>query len=58
MFRINTFHELLKGLLRGVFDGFVTKHNAAKYCKRFGSWDHLVAILYAPLGWAYSIATR
>lgn len=49
MFRINTFHALLKGVPRGVFDQLVTKHNADKYCKRFGHWDQLVAMLYAQL---------
>jgi len=37
----------MKGLPRGVFDQAVRRHNADKYCKRFGHWDHLVAMLYA-----------
>lgn len=49
MFSITTFSELLKGLPRGAFDKLVKKHNADKYCKRFGHWDHLVAMLYAQL---------
>lgn len=49
MFRINTFHQLMKGLPRGVFERIVKKHNADKYCKRFGHWDHLVAMTYAHL---------
>jgi putative transposase len=49
MSRITTFRELLKGLPRGTFDKLVKKHNADKYCKRFGHWDHLVAMLYAQL---------
>jgi IS4 transposase len=49
MFRITTFHELLKGLPRAAFDQLVKKRNADKYSKGFGHWDHLVAMLYAQL---------
>jgi putative transposase len=49
MFSITTFNELLKGLPRGSFDKLVEKHNANKYSKRFGHWDHLIAMLYAQL---------
>jgi putative transposase len=49
MFRITTFQELLKGLPRGTFDQLVKKHNADKYCKKFGHWDQLIAMLYAQL---------
>jgi putative transposase len=49
MFRITTFHELMKGLPRSTFDKVVKKHNADKYCKRFGHWDQLIAMLYAQL---------
>lgn len=49
MFRITTFQELMKGLPRGTFNQVVKKHNADKYCKRFGHWDHLIAMLYAQL---------
>ena len=47
MTSITTFQELLKGLPRGAFDKIVNKHNADKYSKRFGHWDHLIAMLYA-----------
>lgn len=47
MTSITTFQELLKGLPRGSFDKLVKKHNADKYSKRFGHWDHLIAMLYA-----------
>jgi IS4 transposase len=47
MTSITTFQELLKGLPRGTFDKLVKKHNADKYSKRFGHWDHLIAMLYA-----------
>jgi IS4 transposase len=49
MFSITTFSELLKGLPRGTFDRLVTRHNADKYCKKFGHWDHLIAMLYGQL---------
>ena len=49
MFRINTFHTLMKGLPRDEFARLVRKHNADKYCKRFSHWDHLVAMIYAQL---------
>lgn len=49
MFSITTFSELMKGLPRGTFDQSVTRHNADKYCKKFGHWDHLIAMLYAQL---------
>jgi putative transposase len=39
----------MKGLPRGSFDQLVKKHNADKYSKGFGHWDHLVAMLYAQL---------
>ena len=52
MTSITTFQELLKGLPRGAFDKLVKKHNADKYCKRFGHWDHLIAMLYAQLSGA------
>ncbi len=49
MFRITTFQELMKGLPRSTFEQVVKKRNADKYCKRFGHWDHLIAMLYAQL---------
>ena len=39
----------MKGLPRDVFGGLVRRHNAAKYVKTFGHWDHLIAMLYARL---------
>lgn len=52
MFRITTFQQLMKGLPRGTFDQLVKRRNADKYCKRFGHWDHLIAMLYAQLSGA------
>jgi putative transposase len=42
----------MKGLPRGTFDKLVNRLNADKYCKRFGHWDHLIAMLYAQLSGA------
>jgi putative transposase len=52
MFRITTFQNLMKGLPRGTFDQLVKRRNADKYCKRFGHWDHLIAMVYAQLSGA------
>src|SRR3954464_4174572 len=49
MFRITTFQEIMKGLPRSTFDQVVNKHKADKYCKRFGHWNQLIAMLYAQL---------
>jgi IS4 transposase len=49
MFSITTFDELLKGLPRSTFDRVVRRHNADKYCKHFGHWNHLIVMLYAQL---------
>ena len=39
----------MKGLPRGTFDQLIRQHHADKYSKRFGHWDHLLAMLYAQL---------
>jgi putative transposase len=39
----------MKGLPRATFDKLEKRHTADKYCKRFGHWDHLIAMLYALL---------
>lgn len=57
MFSISTFHELLKGLPRQTFNGMVKKRNADKYAKKFGHWQHLVAMMYAQLSGASSLRT-
>jgi hypothetical protein len=46
MFSITTFDELLKGLPRATFDRVIKRHNADKYCKQFGHWNHLIVMLY------------
>lgn len=52
MFSITTFSELLKGLPRSTFSQLVKRHNADKYCKKFGHWDHLIAMLYGQINGA------
>lgn len=52
MHSLNTFRLLMKGLPRATFDKLVNRLNADKYCKRFGHWDHLIAMLYAQLSGA------
>lgn len=46
-------HSILASLLEPIsrrwFDGAAARHNADAYDKRFGSWDHLVALVFAQL---------
>lgn len=49
MFSITTFSQLMKGLPRSTFNQLINRHNADKYCKKFGHWDHLIAMLYGQL---------
>ena len=55
MTSISTFRDLLKGLPRGDFDKVVKRRNADKYAKRFGHWDHLIAMLYAQFSGAQGL---
>ena len=55
MSTITTFHEVLKGLPRAVFNRCVERHQADKGCKRFHQWDHLLAMVYAQLSGASSL---
>jgi IS4 transposase len=47
--------NLLKPIRRRWFDGVVDRHGGNAYGKSFGSWDHLVALIYAQLGGASSL---
>jgi len=49
MFRITNFQEIMKGMPRCSLDAIVSKHNANKYTKQFGYWQHAVAMIYAQL---------
>jgi putative transposase len=44
------FGNILKPISRRWFDGVVERHGGNAYDKKFGSWDHLVALIYAQLG--------
>src|SRR6266566_2117126 len=46
----STLGRLLKPISRRWFDALVDRHAGNAYDKRFGSWDHLVALVYAQLG--------
>lgn len=57
MSTITTFHSVLKGLPRAVFNRCVERHHADKGCKRFHHWDHLLAMVYAQLSGVSSLRT-
>lgn len=42
--------NLLKPISRRWFEALVDRHAGNAYDKKFGSWDHLVALVYAQLG--------
>jgi IS4 transposase len=45
----STLGHLLKPLSRRWFDALVDRHAGNAYDKKFGSWDHLVALVYGQL---------
>lgn len=47
----------MKGVSRGTFDRLVAAHEADKHSKGFGTWDQLVAMIYAQLSGADSLRT-
>ena len=49
----STLGNLLKPICRRWFDRVVDRHDGDAYDKSFGSWDHLVALIYATLNWHY-----
>ena len=49
MYSNTRFGELLKGLSRGAFGRMVRHRKTDKYTKGFGSWNHLVIMLYAQI---------
>ena len=51
----STLGELLKPIPRRWFDRVVDRHAGNAYDKSFGSWDHLVALIYAQLGGVSSL---
>src|SRR6266852_7168934 len=42
--------NLLKPISRRWFDALVDRHAGNAYDKKFGSWDHVVALVFAQLG--------
>jgi len=49
MFTNTRFADVLKALPRKTFQNLVQAYNSDRYSKRFSSWDHLVAMIYAQL---------
>ncbi len=47
MFSLSRFQQAIQHLPRAAFARLVTAHAGDRYTKRFGSWEHLVAMLYA-----------
>ena len=47
--------NVLKPISRRWFDDVVDRHSGNAYDKSFGSWDHLVALIYAQLGGVSSL---
>jgi putative transposase len=54
-FRDSTFGSLLKPIGRRAFQALVERFDGDAYDKRFKSWDHLVAMIYAQLSDADSL---
>lgn len=57
MFRISQFGAVLQGVPRGSFERIVQAHAGDRHTKRFSSWDHLVALVYAQLSGMDSLRT-
>jgi IS4 transposase len=55
MYRNTRFHEVLKGLPRGLFEKAVQQHAADKYSKGFRRWDQYLAMVYAQLSGSCSL---
>ena len=54
-YRDSIFASLLKPICRRRFRAIVESHNGNAYDKSFGSWDHLIALIYAQLSSANSL---
>ena len=55
MFKPSIFGEILKLLPREVIAGLVRQHGSDRWCKRFKTWDHLVAMLAGQLSGVSSL---
>jgi hypothetical protein len=49
------FSQLVALFNKGQFSHLVREHRAERYCKRFSSWDHFVAMLFCQLAQAKSL---
>lgn len=49
MFSPSRFSQLIKLIGRDSFRQSIRRHDAEKYNKRFGCWEHLIAMLYSQL---------
>jgi hypothetical protein len=49
MYKHNTFSKILKLLDRKTVTKSIGKHNSDKYSKGFGTWNQLVAMIFAQL---------
>lgn len=57
MFRISQLGALLQEVPRGCFEQIVQARRADRRSRRFDSWDHLVAMIYAQISDAPSLRT-
>ena len=55
MYQNTRFHDFIKGLSRSVFNKMVQRHQSDKHSKGFGSWDHLIAMVYCQVSGASSL---
>ena len=55
MFSISRIQQLIKPISRGRFKRLAEQHQADRYVKRFDSWQHLLAMLYAQWSGAGSL---
>lgn len=55
MFSISRIQQILQAVPRGGFDRIVKHHQADRYSKGFGCWQHLLAMVYVQLSGATSL---
>ena len=55
MFSLSRFEQAIQYLPREAFARIVKAHAGDRYTKRFGSWEHLVAMVYAQLSGVRSL---
>lgn len=57
MFSINRLQEMMEPLPRGTVDGLARQCGADKHSKGFGTWDHVLTMVYGHLSDAQSLRT-